>query len=368
MDHSIPVQLRGGGGTHPHAARTHLMSAIAVLGAGPLPPQEIPNGVMQLIVRKAHAITSKWDRREDRGSAFLHRLASSSSSNEHMTLWIVRIEGDAVVSAPGQVRIKASEGFSLGCTRCHRIRLYRKPVVDDPNLPILGLREEASMVSNLSVTPWTQHGVNGSFVAVYAACRRAVNDSIRSARTPVCHSMQSGGDKRCGEAFITIGMVIAETILTIRTWALWEQNYWIKTGLLAILAIFSVTFSVFTTISLLGISYDSVSHSHSFAGCRILHANSWAVRSFMEILIYELIFTAVKGLSHYRLVGMRGVARVAYRDGKPLLSVRNNCSLSAANLIASTAAGVGIPGSLAVGHDIDSPPSFQPHYVAALAT
>jgi len=124
----------------------------------------------------------------------------------------------------------------------------------------------------------------------------------------------------CSNAFkftgwlMVFGIVIAEVILVVRTWAIWG-----RTRFMAICLASVFTLCVVPVIYIESVYLDSVSFTPiPSSGCFVSQGSTLIGIDFIIIITFEsfvLVLTLIKGVKHYRHFGVHGCLSVLYRDG-----------------------------------------------------
>jgi len=146
---------------------------------------------------------------------------------------------------------------------------------------------------------------------------------------------------------IVVGIAIAETILAIRTWAMWERNRWM--GIFLILLMSSAVLSCFYVESIFLDSAKFAPYpSPATPGCLLIHRNPIIAYNFACIIFVEtvlILFTLFKAFLHYRVPGTRrGIGSVLVRDG--IVFYFHLLIISTINLIVIVVAPLDVSGIL----------------------
>lgn len=151
-----------------------------------------------------------------------------------------------------------------------------------------------------------------------------------------------------------VGIVTAEVILLIRTWAIWDRSR--SVGIFLTVAL---SCCVIAVIYIEATYLNSVIFiSDTFNGCFVLQGNAIIGFDFVIIIIYEslvLAFTLIRGIGHYRRYGGgQGCFAVLYRDGILFYGCLLGISIInlAVGIIASSYLANGLVALQRVGHSV----------------
>ncbi|TCD64263.1 hypothetical protein EIP91_004302 [Steccherinum ochraceum] len=117
---------------------------------------------------------------------------------------------------------------------------------------------------------------------------------------------------------IIIGIVVAELVLVVRTWALWgrSRNIAICLGIACVVALLPVF--VVESVFLKTLRFSQYSDPR-IPGCLLTGGSSIAAVNFIVVILFEtflLVLTLIVGVQRYRrLRGGSGLVAVLYRDG-----------------------------------------------------
>jgi len=113
---------------------------------------------------------------------------------------------------------------------------------------------------------------------------------------------------------MVLGIISAEIILVVRTWAIWG-----RTRLMGIFLTVIAALCIITVISIEIVTFNSGTFTPIPSnGCLATQQSKLLGIDFIIIIIFEsfvLILTLIKGLQHYRSFGLHGCLSVLYRDG-----------------------------------------------------
>ncbi|KAK7682860.1 hypothetical protein QCA50_014246 [Cerrena zonata] len=117
--------------------------------------------------------------------------------------------------------------------------------------------------------------------------------------------------------FIVLGIMVAEIILTIRTWAIWGRSKRIGI-ILGVSALVAIIPTLYIEKVFLDSLVFSPYPSPATPGCLLTAGNPIIAASFVIVILFEtlvLTLTLIKGVQHYRIASGRGFVSVLYRDG-----------------------------------------------------
>ncbi|KAK7682839.1 hypothetical protein QCA50_014224 [Cerrena zonata] len=148
--------------------------------------------------------------------------------------------------------------------------------------------------------------------------------------------------------FILIGIIIAETILLVRTWAIWGRGSKLAISFLILFALAAGPALAIQNMFMNSIVFAPLSDPAT-PGCLVVAGSPVIAISFIIVIIIEtivLILTLIKAIQHFRLAGRQDFLSVLYRDG--LLFYVYCLSISIANLIVIAGTPRGLATTLAL--------------------
>ncbi|TCD65722.1 hypothetical protein EIP91_002298, partial [Steccherinum ochraceum] len=117
---------------------------------------------------------------------------------------------------------------------------------------------------------------------------------------------------------IVAGIIVAEGILMIRTWAIWNRGKRMAAALVALSVVAIVTACVIEGVYLKTLAFASFPGPDT-PGCLLIGGNPTIGVNFIIIILVEtvvLILTLTGGIQRFRFSGRRqGLASILYRDG-----------------------------------------------------
>jgi len=112
------------------------------------------------------------------------------------------------------------------------------------------------------------------------------------------------------------GIMIAEVILVVRTWAIWQRSKRVLHCLILASFIFSVPVIVVEKIFLDSLRF--VADPNQAKGCSVTTGTPIIAINFTILITFEtflLVFTVLKAVEDYKISNCPGVMSVLYRDG-----------------------------------------------------
>ncbi|EJD00614.1 uncharacterized protein FOMMEDRAFT_30591 [Fomitiporia mediterranea MF3/22] len=108
----------------------------------------------------------------------------------------------------------------------------------------------------------------------------------------------------CGTGTVAFGFVVAQVILTMRTWAIWGRQTWI-TILLTVLVLTALVADIFVLTRYLGgVSDASLGpFQAAYTGCPLQFANRFVFVDFAIVMVTEsamLVLLIIKALEHFK--------------------------------------------------------------------
>ncbi|KAF9474767.1 hypothetical protein BDN70DRAFT_296781 [Pholiota conissans] len=115
---------------------------------------------------------------------------------------------------------------------------------------------------------------------------------------------------------IVIGMACSELILTVRAWAVWNQDRRLTIFLPIAYALFWLPNFVFLTIFLRSLKFTDL--PYPLVGCFVTSADHILIMCWVVVLIWDAIILglmAVPGIRAFKAGGNTALTRVVFRDG-----------------------------------------------------
>ncbi|CAA7269379.1 unnamed protein product [Cyclocybe aegerita] len=113
--------------------------------------------------------------------------------------------------------------------------------------------------------------------------------------------------------FIVTGIIISETILLLRTYALWERKRWVVILLAVTATAAFIPAIVITQLEILSLRYVQ----NDFPGCRVSQASPIVIVAYILLMVLETtmaVLTGIKAFRHLRHSNSPWVVQL-YRDG-----------------------------------------------------
>ncbi|CAL1710159.1 unnamed protein product [Somion occarium] len=148
--------------------------------------------------------------------------------------------------------------------------------------------------------------------------------------------------------FMMFGIVVAETILLVRTWAIWGRGKKLAVALTLVFILAVGPGVAVEDIFLNSIVFAPLSNPKT-PGCLIVGGSTIISINFIIIIVFEtfvLVLTLIKAIQHFRLAGRQGFLSVLYRDG--LLFYAYCLAISLVNVIVVVATPRGLSSTLAL--------------------
>jgi len=148
--------------------------------------------------------------------------------------------------------------------------------------------------------------------------------------------------------FIIVGIIIAEMILIVRTWAIWGMKKMVAFGLGIFFLIACIPALVIEAIFLKSIEFSPLSDPRT-PGCLVVAGSPILGIDFIIIIVFEtlvLALTLVKGVQYFRVSSSHTFLSILYRDG--ILFYVYLLAISATNLIVILATPRGLSSTLAL--------------------
>ncbi|KAL4253247.1 hypothetical protein ABKN59_004733 [Abortiporus biennis] len=117
--------------------------------------------------------------------------------------------------------------------------------------------------------------------------------------------------------FIIAGIIVAEIILVVRTWAIWGRKNYVAIALGIATTVFIMPCLIIEDIFLRSIEFSPVLDPR-IPGCIVSSGNSIVAVEFILSIVFEtfvLILTLIKGIQHFRISGSHSFLGILYRDG-----------------------------------------------------